>query len=78
MILSSAVLNESYSKRRKIAVIPLVLGVGISCAGEIGFSALGFVLTVAACLLAALKAVIPSKFLSGTVKLHPLDLLASM
>lgn len=57
-------------------MIPVVLGVGMACYGEMGLSLVGFCITALCVILAALKVVVSGQALTGTWKLHPIDLLA--
>lgn len=57
-------------------MIPVVLGVAFACYGEMDLSLVGFLVTVLCVVLAALKVVVSGQALTGTWKLHPIDLLA--
>jgi len=77
-ILFGYCLGKATSTRRKVAVIPVVMGVAMACFGEMSITMIGFVFTGLCVVLAALKAVAAGEILSGSLKLHPIDLLYKM
>jgi len=77
MILSFLLQGKSYPLRVKLSLIPILIGATIATYGEVevGLSQLGLLLCVLAVLFAAMKAVLSNKYLTGSLSLHPLDLL---
>jgi len=78
MIISIMYFGKSYSTERKIAVIPIVMGAAMTVYGEMSYSTVGAMYTLACVVLAALKAVVSGELLTGELKLHPVDLLLKM
>jgi drug/metabolite transporter (DMT)-like permease len=75
VVLSMLILGKSYSLKRNLSLVPVAFGVYLACTGDNSSTVLGFVITVVAIVFAGLKAVLSNKFLSGDLKLHPVDLI---
>ena len=65
MLLGAFWLNKSFSAARKLAVIPIMVGVAMATYGELRFTMLGFAVTVLCVILAALKVVVSGEVLTG-------------
>lgn len=78
MVISMVWYRKIFSWRRKLAVIPIVIGVALSFYGDMSFNVIGATYTLLCVFLAALKAVISGELLTGDLKLHPIDLLHKM
>eukprot|EP00550_Attheya_septentrionalis_P009158 CAMPEP_0198285922 /NCGR_PEP_ID=MMETSP1449-20131203/5145_1 /TAXON_ID=420275 /ORGANISM="Attheya septentrionalis, Strain CCMP2084" /LENGTH=396 /DNA_ID=CAMNT_0043983535 /DNA_START=167 /DNA_END=1357 /DNA_ORIENTATION=- len=78
IIFLGMLMGRKTSYRRKLTVIPVIIGVALACLGDMTFSVIGFIFTALAVVLAALKVVASGEMLSGEFKLHPVDLLSKM
>lgn len=71
-------LGKSITPFSALALVPVVCGVVLACYGEMGFSAVGAVLTFTGVLLSAAKGVSTHLLLVGELALDPFDLLFRM
>ena len=77
MIIGTVYYGKEYSTGRKLAVVPIVMGVGLVFYGDISTSFMGAFYTFLCVFMAALKSVISNELLTG-LNLHPIDLLSKM
>ncbi|KAG7364824.1 triose-phosphate transporter family protein [Nitzschia inconspicua] len=70
--------GKTFTCRRIASVVPIIVGVMMACFGDMEYTILGFVYTLSCVILAALKAVVAGEMLTGSLKLHPVDLLGHL
>lgn len=78
MVASSIFLKKAYSNAQKVALLPVVGGIMLACAGEMHYTYVGFAMTWLCVLLAATKVVASNVVLTGPLKLQPMDLLTKL
>ncbi|CAM9773861.1 unnamed protein product, partial [Ectocarpus fasciculatus] len=76
LLLATRVFKRSVSMERKVAVIPIVLGVAMTWYSEMEVSRSAFTVSVVCIVLNAIKVVINSEMLTGEYKVTPLHLLS--
>lgn len=67
--------GKSFTLRRALSVLPIILGVAMACFGDMSYTAVGFLVTVACIVLAAAKVVCGGEMLRGEAQLQPMELL---
>jgi drug/metabolite transporter (DMT)-like permease len=70
--------GKRFTGHRIASVVPIIVGVMMACFGDMEYTTLGFVYTLSCVILAALKAVVAGEMLTGSLSLHPVDLLGHL
>lgn len=72
------VLHQRYPTLTYLSLLPVIIGVGLACYGDIYFTPLGFFLTLLGAFLAAVKTVVTNRIQTSGLKLSPLEILYRM
>jgi len=72
------IVGRKFTWQRVLSVLPIVAGVAMACYGDMTFTNVGLFYTVACVIISALKVTAAGEMLTGTLKLHPVDLLCHL
>jgi len=72
------IIGRKFTCHRVLSVLPIVAGVAMACYGDMSYTNAGFFYTVACVIISALKVTAAGEMLTGTLKLHPVDLLCHL
>ncbi|CAN0149079.1 unnamed protein product [Pylaiella littoralis] len=80
MIVGTQMFAKTFSRARKLAVLPIMVGVMMACYGDAAktVGVLGLVVTVLCVVLSGLKNVLSGEMLTGDMKMPPMQLLSRM
>lgn len=72
------IVGRKFTWRRILSVGPIVVGVAMACYGDMAFTKIGFFYTLGCVIMAAVKVTAAGEMLTGSLKLHPVDLLGHL
>lgn len=79
MLIGTQLFGKSFSRARKLAVVPIMVGVIMACYGDMGtFGVMGVAVTVFCVVMSGMKNVLSGEMLTGDIKMPPLQLLSRM
>eukprot|EP00752_Nemacystus_decipiens_P009258 g8271.t1 len=79
MVIGTQMFGKSFSRARKLAVVPIMVGVMMACYGDMGtFGVAGVLVTVFMAVMSGMKNVLSGEMLTGDIKMPPLQLLSRM
>ena len=75
-ICMGVLVGRRFTWQRVMSVIPIVAGVAMACYGDMTYTKVGFFYTIACVIIASLKVTAAGEMLTGSLKLHPVDLVS--